>query len=152
MKSEFNDEIMEQVISRAAMMFEDLDFHKEFEILELSAYNFTLKSSFKKEFCALYLALWRFAIERPFEEHKQLIYDTFVEKAWVWKPKTKEKILPLAQLYYEKLHERGKEDFTEIARHLMAFTKFDETKSKSYVLKLALLIRTRYTFFFDNLL
>ncbi len=153
MESEFNEEIIEQVVSRAKIMLEDLDFHKEFEILELSFYNFTLKSSFTREFRALYLALWRFSSDRPFgAENGKVLYDRVIEEAWVWHAKTKAKIIPLAELYYEKFHERGKEDFTEIARHLMAFTDFDETKSKSYVLKLALIIRTRYTFFFDNLL
>ncbi len=153
MESEFNEEIIEQVVSRAKMMLEDLDFNKEFEILELSFYNFTLKSSFQREFRALYLALWRFSLDRPFgKDNGKILYDKVLEAPWVWAIKSKSKIVPLAELYYEKLHERGKEDFTEIARHLMAFTSFDESKSKSYVLKLALVIRTRYTFFFDNLL
>ncbi len=152
MQAELNDELMDAVVQNGIAMLEDLDFKKEIETLELGFFDFTKKADIIKEFKALYLALWHFAVWRSFPDNHALIYEHFLQQKWFWKENEKAYIVEYAQNYFEKLHERGVDDFTLLAKHILSFCEHDESKEKAYLLKLVLLMRAHYSVFFEKLL
>ncbi len=151
MSAEFPQEELDNLVFTAKELLGSLDYVQELKILQVPVYNITRKRELTKDFKALYIALWHFALERPFKENTNIIYEHFLKSEWAWEKKSQNEIINRAEQYYEKLHERGKEDFTEIAKHLLSYGVFDEETLRKNVLKLALLIRSRYTFLFENL-
>lgn len=152
MEVELNQDIIERVIQNAQSMLGDLPVSKDIEILQLGFFDFMKKKKLTQDFKSLYLALWRFALDRSFPDSSKILYDHFIDTAWPWAISTKKETTYNAELYYEKLQEKGLDDFTVVARHLLSFVEYDEAHRKAYTLKLSLLIRSRYTFFFDHLL
>ncbi len=147
-------EMFDQAAQHAFIMLSELDFFEEFQLLQVKRFHIMKRKILTREFNALYLALWRFALLRSFPNNSQEIYDTFLtlSPSWLEKNKDKNLILETAELYYEKLGERGLEDFSEIARHILSFVQYKEDKMKAFQLRLTLIIRSRYSFFFEHLI
>ncbi len=146
-----SQELIDTLVANGRALLTSLDYVQEIKILQVPAYNITRKRQLTREFKALYLALWHLALEQPFKDHYQATYEHFLKQDFIWEKKNQREILDRSEMYYEKLHERGKSDFTEIAKHILSSSVFDEESIKKNVLKLALLIRSRYVFLFENL-
>ncbi len=152
MQAELSQELLDTVSENGIAMLRDLDFVKEFEVLELGFFDWTIKKNLSRELISLYIALWKFALKRSFPNDLETIYQTFLQKEDFLKSKEKAAIIQYADGYFHKLHERGIDDFTTIAHHILSFKTFDETKVKTYTLKLVLIFRANYTHFFEHLL
>ncbi len=152
MQSEIDKELLEAAVNNGRSMLKDLNFLEEIEVLGFRFFDLYKKSRIVKEYKALHLALWHFALVRSFPNNHNEIYENLLNSDWFWKKSEKDYIVSYAAHYFEKLHERGVDDFTLIARHILSFCNFDEAKEKASTLKLALLLRSNYTFFFNHLL
>ncbi len=145
-------ELLDTVTQNGRAMLKDLDFHEELKVLAFGFFEWNKKANILRELKAFYLALWRFALTRSFPDRHEEIYAKFLSEEWFWPAKDKNYIVEYAQYYFEKLREKGFDDFTIIAKHLLSFAEFDDNKTKAYALKLALIFRAKYNLFFEHLL
>ncbi len=153
-ETHITQEMFDQAAQNAYIMLSELDFFEEFQILQVKRFHIMKKKILTREFNALYLALWRFALLRSFPHNSQEIYETFLalSPSWLEKNKDKDLIFETSAIYYEKLEEGKAEDFTEIARHILSFVNYNESKMKALQLRLILTIRSHYAFFFEHLI
>ncbi len=151
-KTEFNQEIIENVILNANSMLSDIDLYQELDALHLSAFAWLKKRHMVEEFTTLYIALWRFALDRSFPENSEFLYSTFMAQEKIFSKSKKVKCVQKIDFYYAKLIDKKESDFTAIASHLLENADIRENKKKAANLKLSLILRAKYQFLFDNLL
>ncbi len=152
MQNDHSAELLEIATNNGFAMLKDLDFYEEMKVLDFGFFDWNKKRNSLKEFRALSLALWKFALVQSFPSTYNEIYTKFLNAEWAWNKNDRSYIIEYSDYYFEKLSEKGLDDFTVIAKHVLSFAKFDEAKTKAYTLKLALLFRAKYKFFFENLL
>ncbi len=152
MKTEFNQDIIENVIRNANSMLGDLDLYQELEAFHLNVFSWLKKRRLVEEFTTLYVALWRFALDRSFPENSEFLYTSFMREEKLFSRSKRVKCVQKIDFYYAKLIDKNESDFSAIAAHLLAFADIRENKKKAANLKLSLILRAKYQFFFDNLL
>ncbi len=152
MKTEFNQDIIENVILNANSMLFDLDLYQELAALHFGFFAWLKKRRMVEEFTTLYVALWRFALDRSFPENSEFLYTSFMRQEKLFSKSRKVKSVQKIDFYYSKLTDKKEHDFSAIAEHLLSFAEVREAKKKAANLKLSLILRAKYQFFFDNLL
>ncbi len=135
----------EEVLDNFDALLRDAVFPKELHLLGVGRFSFLRR--------ALYIGLWRLALMRSFPTAYQEIFDAFLARYAKRHPdKDSARLLARALEYIDMLQHRGDKDFMEVSRHLASFLQLNEDAGQALALRLALALRSSYTFIFDRLI
>lgn len=140
---------IEQVVDTFVALTATLHYNAELDLLSVPRWRFNKRRKLKRELGALDIALWRLALNRSFPDDHDLIFQSLMERRQ--KAEGSSKGAELVLSYVEKLRPSGDGDFSVVAQHLLHLARRKSELNRSLVLRLALHIRHRYMFFFQNL-
>lgn len=151
---EVNQQIydIQEIIANFNALLKGVDFTCEFEILQVSNFQFKLKKTLTLELESLYIALWRFAMSHSLPVEGQLIFDSFIEEH------TKQNTLEEANVFKDRINEYSDllaihgNNYMAVSSRIISFTQIEESFIKPTTLRIALEIRQRYTQIFDRLI
>ncbi len=143
----------EEINATFNVILQNLDYSAMLEALGIGKYNIFRRRRALKELQALSISLWRLALQRSFPTDGKLFFDHYLNTEQLASPSTKERTLFAQKIttYNELMQDRGETDFTPVAKYLADIFTDNEDASRTFTLKLSLLLRNVYTIIFDNL-
>lgn len=143
-----------EVLDNFDALLRGVDFDNEMQMLGIGRFSLFARRDMLLELRALYIALWYLALQRSFPDAAEKIFEAFLQRHTARAPrKPREALLrERAQQYNDMLRETGDRDFTAVSRHLLSQRRMDESALKPLSLRLALHLRSTYTFIFDRLI
>ena len=142
----------DDVIDNFEALLADAEFSQEIRALHLGWFDFVRKRLLLDELRTVYVALWFLALQRSFPTAASFIVSRFLARHTNKMPSLRAtQFKERATQYKDMLVSNGDQDFTSVARHLISFTKAHESTLKADVLRLALQLRSCYTFIFQRL-
>lgn len=105
------------------------------------------------ELRGLYMGLWYLGLTRSFPERAEELFELYMQHHAELSPrKEDEQLRQRGRQYKDMLSGTGDKDFTAVSRHLLSFMHRDEDALKTMSLRMALLLRSSYTFIFERLI
>ncbi len=147
---------IDEVLDNFSAVLEDLDFSRELAILGIKRLHFRRRQRLVRELRALSVALWRLALQRSFPHNERSIFESFLFRIAQHPDHKREKqaavFIELIHGYLNLLQEKGDSDFMVASRHIVDLFRHASQDTTSQSLKLALLIRNKYTIIFERLI
>ena len=142
-----------QALGNFAALFEDADFTVELDCLGVGRMQFLRRRQMLLELRGLYMGLWFLALVRSFPDRAEELFELYMQHHAQNSPrKEDEQLRQRARQYKDMLSGTGDRDFTAVSRHLLSFMHRDEATLKTLSLRMALLLRSTYTFIFERLI
>lgn len=151
--SPFKDSV-EELSTNFAAILADFDYKDEISLLDISFFDFRRKKNMAKEFDALYIGLWSKALSQTLPAMRDATFAYYCEhelpKRYSKRTLVQQKVKILQ--YVELLHQHENNDFSLLCNHILSLLHFQETNQRNLHLKIALHIRTVYTFIVERLM
>lgn len=143
---------VEEVLDNFEALLLGTDFSNELAMLRVGRFS-VMRRQMLRELRGLFAGLWHLALTRSFPDRAGELFDLFLERHAIRFPgKEEEKFRQRARQYKEMLLGAGDKDFTAVSRHLLSFVRQDEAGFKAMSLRMALHLRSTYTFIFERLI
>lgn len=148
---------IEEVLDNFVVLLEGETFEQELRALGIGRMRFLYRGRAIASLRALHVALWRLALLHSFPKEGEHICSLFLEslrnRAKTDRERTRFEAFEQEVLSYrELLKDRGADDFTAVAAHLVSRFRPGASDSAAIRLRLILLIRNAYTVIFDRLI
>lgn len=148
-----HEDFHEELIVNFSGLLDSFDYKGDIQFLELGIFNFRQKKNMIIEFQGLYVGLWSMALFHSFPNDHDAILQRFIEKELP--KKYNKKLLPLQvkriQQYSELIRGNSNIDFNPVSHHILSLLHVKESKFRTINLKIALHIRSVYTYIFERL-
>lgn len=144
---------VEDVLGNFDALLRDTDFSRELQMLGVGRFNPLRRRQMLLELRGLYIGLWYLALVRSFPDRAEELFELYMQHHTQHSPrKEDEQLRQRARQYKDMLSGTGDRDFTAVSLHLLSFMHRDEATIKTLSLRMALLLRSTYTFIFERLI
>jgi len=143
-----------EVLENFQALLDDMDFRREFAILNVGSLHFLLRGRLRKELEALVIALWRLTLERSFPDDWSEILESYIadRRRTEGSEKAGKAFEDRVRSYITLLEEKREQDFTGPASRLVDIAGAASGSKAALQLKMALRIRILYKLIFDRLI
>lgn len=151
--SPYKDSV-EELSTNFTALLADFDYKDEIKLLDLSFFDFRRKKNMVKEFDALYIGLWSKALTQTLPAMRDLAFNYYCETELPKKYTKRTLVQQKAKIsqYVEFIHQGAENDFSLICHHILSLLHFKEANQRNLNLRIALHIRTVYTFIVERLM
>ncbi len=141
-----------EVAATFESLLSTVDFSQELKMFKVKRFSVSLRKTLLREFEGTYIGLWALALEQSFPQTAQEIFDIFLQNYLEkFVPKARSSTAEKIRAYRAMILSTGDKDFSHVSRHLLSFSKIEDSEFKAETLRLSLLLRNHYSFIFQRL-
>lgn len=145
--------LVDEALANFAVLIDDFDFAADMELLGIGRFQFLRRKQMKTELKGLYIALWRLALARSFPRFADDMFTIFLRRyCRSHGDKNGQPIAERATQYWGMILPHGDGDFNNIAAHIVNLCQREQKDPKALTLRVALNIRSAYSFIFERLI
>lgn len=150
---QLHDNFHEGVRTNFLILLDSFDYEEEMQLLNISLFNFQQRKNMIREFQGLYVALWSMALSYSLPQDRDIILQQFIEIELPKKYDKKQLPMQIKRIhqYIELIGDDSAVEFSPISHHILSLLNTKEDEFRSMSLKIALHIRSVYTYLFERL-
>lgn len=148
-----HEEFYLEVCTNFAGLLQSFNFKEEISFLHINMFEFRKRANMMLEFQALYVGLWNMALCRSFPHDHEEIFQKYmhIELPQKYSKRLLQTQIQKIEQYKELIQSIQNSDFSPIAHHILSLLDIKDLDYKAFSLKIALHVRSVYTYIFERL-